>query len=329
MPKEKSNLVFRAEVNTFAKNHKIMTQSKNISKYSLAVAAFLTLALFVSYRSGDFGGSDARFDSLTQVVRSVNINQSYDLAGEPIPMDNFDVVERLDRELIANSYLHGSTILNIKLAHRYFPFMEKILADNNIPDDMKYLAVIESNLRNATSPAGAKGIWQFMEGTARQYSLEVSAEVDERYHIEKCSRAFCSFIKDCKQKFGSWTLAAAAYNGGPGRISGELANQRAANFYQLNLTEETMRYPFRIVAMKEIMKNPRFYGYFVKDEGLYKVLDDFTEVVVTGKVDNWGDFAKQYGTDFRTLKIYNPWLIGSSLMNKMGKSYTIKIPKKS
>ncbi len=301
--------------------------TKHVSIYSASVALFLTAALFGSYRFGNLGGAEARFDSFTQRVRSVDVNKSYDLAGEAVPMNNFDAVERLDRELVANSYLHGSTILNIKLAHRYFPMMEKMLAEYNIPDDMKYLAVIESNLRNVTSPAGAKGIWQFMEATARQYGMEVGTEVDERYHLEKSTRAFCRFIKDCKQKFGSWTLAAAAYNGGPARISSELGNQRAANFYELNLTEETMRYPFRIVAMKEILKNPAYYGYFVKEEGFYNPLDDCTEQTVTGKIDSWGDFAKQNGTDFRRLKVYNPWLVAASLTNKTGKTYVVKIPR--
>jgi len=249
------------------------------------------------------------------------------LAGEEVPMNNFDAVERLDREIVGNTYLHGSTILNLKLAARYFPYFEKTLAENNVPDDMKYLAVIESNLRNVISPAGAKGLWQFMEATGKAYDLEINKEVDERYHVEKSTLAFCRHIKDLKNALGSWTLASAAYNAGQGRINTEQKNQRANNFYELSLVDETSRYPFRIIALKEIMKDPKKYGFSLDEDNLYAPINNYSIVEVNGKVDNWGDFAIKYGTNYRMLKVYNPWIINHFLTNPTGKTYQVKIPK--
>ncbi len=296
--------------------------NKFIPYYTAVVGLILTVFLISSYNA-----KDDKTDSTSIKMRSVDLKGDYDLAGEKLPMNNFDAVERLDRELVGNTYLHGSTILNLKLSTRYFPYFEKKLAENNIPDDMKYLAVIESNLRNTTSPAGAKGLWQFMEATGRAYNLEINKDVDERYHLEKATQAFCDHIRDLKNKFGSWTLAAAAYNAGAGRISSEIGNQRATSFYDLHLTEETLRYPFRIMALKEIMKNPTKYGYEVDQSVSYPPLDNYSEVAVNGKVDNWGDFAQKYGISYRMLKVYNTWIINTSLANASGKTYTVKIPK--
>lgn len=286
--------------------------------------------LFVSFASfkGDKTTNGGGHLCPEQVVRSVNLDKPFDFCGEKLPMDNFDVRQRLDAELLRNIYFHSQTILAIERANAYFPTIEPILKEEGVPDDLKYLAVAESALSNAISPAGAKGVWQFMRSAAAGYNLEVNDEVDERYHLEKATRAACKYLRSEKQHLGSWTLAAAGYNGGPERIATEKANQRANSFYEMNLAaEETMRYPFRIVAIKEVMQNPEQYEYSVEPSHLYKPLNNYTTVDVSGPVANWGDWAIQHGTNYRMLKIYNPWLIGSKLTNKAGKTYQIKVPK--
>lgn len=304
---------------------------KSISYYSIAVAAFLTFALFASYTDSanqPIGLADSsNINKLPQVIKPVNLDKAFDFAGEAVPMDNFDARERLDRELTENSYRHGKNMLNLKKSKRYFPMIEKILAENGVPDDFKYVAVAESDLSNAVSPAGARGFWQFMRPTARDYGMEVSATVDERYHIEMATRAACKHILKLKKIMGSWTLAAAAYNVGQTRLKREINAQRADTFYDLNLNQETSRYLFRLLAFKEILQNPQDFGFNLDGKG-YQPLNDFAVVEVNKTIPNLGDFAQKYGTSYRMLKLYNPWLISTSLANKSGKQYFIKIPRK-
>lgn len=275
-----------------------------------------------------FKGDGAGFQAPPQSVRSINLNKDFDFCGEKLPMDNFDVRQRLDAELLRNVYYHSSTILSIKRANALFPTIEPILKEEGVPDDLKYLAVAESMLSNAVSPAGARGVWQFMKSAADEYKLEVNDEVDERYHLEKATRAACKYLRKQKEKLGSWTLAAAAYNGGPGRISSEVEKQRAKSFYDLNLAaDETMRYPFRIVAIKEVMQNPETYEYVIAEDHLYTPMNKFKTVQVSGPVASWADFAAEHGTSYRMFKLYNPWLIDNKLTNKAGKTYEIKLPK--
>jgi len=303
---------------------------KHLNIYTLSLAVFLTAVLFVSLieRAVNMSVDDSESKRilLPQVIKSIDLNRPFDLAGESLPMENFDVYERLDREILSNAYQHGSTLLNIKSAYRYFPLFEKILAANGIPDDFKYIAVAESNLRHATSPAGAKGIWQFMPVTGKAYGLEISDEVDERMHVEKATEAACKLLLDYKKRFGSWTLAAASYNLGETRLAKELAAQKASSFYDLNLNAETSRYVFRIVAIKEIMSNPELYGYYAEEFSMYQPIEDYTIVEVNQPIPSLADFAIEQGTTYRMLKLYNPWLITSSLMNKAKKTYKIKIP---
>jgi hypothetical protein len=286
-----------------------------------AVFAIGFLAFFVSSFKNEG-------DKTEQRVRSVDLNKEFSFCGEKFPMDNWDVRQRLDAELLRNIYFHSQTILAVKRANALFPVIEPILKQEGAPDDLKYLAVAESALSNAVSPAGARGVWQFMKDAAAGYGLEVNAEVDERYHLEKATRAACKYMKKEKERLGSWVLAAAAYNGGPGRIQEEMAKQRARNFFELNLAaDETMRYPFRIVAIKEVMENPEIYEYVVEKEHLYSPLTEYKTVEVKGPVPSWGDFAIENGTNYRMLKLYNPWLIDSKLTNKEGKTYQIRLPK--
>ena len=260
-------------------------------------------------------------------VHAFDLNKQYDFAGERYPTEVFDVRERLDREIMINAYMQSTTALNIKLAARYFPIIEPILVEEGLPDDFKYLAVAESTLRNVTSVAGAKGIWQFMKPTAGQYGLEVNDEIDERYHVEKATRAACRLLKDNNKRFNSWLLAAAAYNEGAPRLAKEIDEQRAKSYFDLNLNEETSRYVFRIMAIKEIMKNPNEYEFFLEDKHLYEGFGEYSEVSVTEPIVNWADWAAHYNLNYRTLKVYNPWIMSAGFSNKLKKNYTIKIPK--
>jgi hypothetical protein len=262
---------------------------------------------------------------LPQVIKSPDMNKVYEFAGEILP-SNFDIKERLDRELLVNAYWHSSTVLYLKNASKYFPIIEPILAEHGIPEDFKYLCVIESNLRNETSSAGAKGIWQFMKPTGTGYGLEVNNEVDERYHLEKATHAACKYILDDKKRFGTWINAAAAYNVGGTRLARNMRAQKTDSYFDLNLNSETMRYVFRIVAVKEILSQPENFGFYVEELKKYNPLLDYKTVEVTGSIESLGDFAKKHNTTYRMLKVFNPWLIDSHLTNKYGKTYEIKIP---
>lgn len=303
--------------------------------YTLVLTAFVTIIAFASYRQKNADTEQANTPVyaladgvIPQVVKSVDLEGPFDFAGELLPMENFDVRERLDRELLVNTYWHSSTLLNIKNTHKFFPIIERILAENGIPDDFKFLAVAESNLRNETSPAGAKGFWQFMKPTGEYYGLEINSEVDERFHLEKATQAACKYILDYKKRFGSWTLAAAAYNMGGTSLARNLETQRAEGFYDLNLSDETNRYVFRLVAIKEILKNPKKFGFYLEPEDVYQPLNDYQIKEVTGPVANWGDFARENGTTYRMIKVYNPWLLDSKLTNRNGKTYEIRVPAK-
>ena len=287
----------------------------------------LGLGLTVSAFDANSRESPTQVALLPQQIKSVHIDQSYSFAGEQLDMSNHDLRERLERELIVNAYYHSSTLLILKKARRFFPVIEPILAENGLPDDLKYLAVAESALANVTSPAGAKGFWQFMKPTAEQYGLEVNREVDERYHLEKATRAACDFLEEYYQRFGSWQLAAAGYNMGGTRLAKELELQRARRFDQLNLNPETARYLFRVLALKTIMEEPSAFGFDLEQKDFYAPLDDYLEVSVDTAVANWGDFARKYGSNYRALKIYNPWLITSKLTNRNGKTYQVRIPR--
>lgn len=308
---------------------------KYLSSFVLVMAAFFSFAIFSSSTENNSSKDsyeknktlDSR-DDLPQIIKAIDLDsRTFSFAGEDLPMDNFDVRERLDRELMRNSYWHSNTILNVKKAYRYFPIIEPILAENNIPNDFKYLAVAESDLSNAVSPAGAKGFWQFMKGTAGDYGLQVNSEVDERYNLEKATKAACKFLQKQYDRFGSWALVAAAYNMGAYRLDKEMKVQRAKSYFDLNLNQETSRYLFRIIAIKEILSNPRDFGFYVDEIDRYQPMPEYKTIEVSSGVANWGDFALKHGTTYRMLKVYNPWLISSTLTNKAKKTYQIRIPK--
>ncbi|HSP86683.1 MAG TPA: lytic transglycosylase domain-containing protein [Ignavibacteriaceae bacterium] len=258
-------------------------------------------------------------------IISPKVPAELDFAGERVPLENFEVYERIDRELIVNTYYHSATILSIKKAKRWFPIIEPILIKNGIPVDFKYLMVAESGISNAISSAGATGFWQFMEAAALKYGLEVNNEVDERYHIEKSTEAACKYLREAYSLFGSWTVAAASYNMGIPGVTKQLGKQKTNNYYNLVLSEETSRYLARIIAIKEILNNPERYGFDIKENELYTDLP-FTEVQISGSIENLADFAIEKGINYKILKTYNPWLRDSALKNISRKIYTVKIP---
>jgi hypothetical protein len=250
---------------------------------------------------------------------------SIDFAGENTPLNVSDVKERFERELLINANLDATTLLIIKRANRAFPIIEPILKINNIPDDFKYLAVIESGLVNAVSPAGAKGVWQFMPETAKEKGLEVNEIVDERYHLEKSTEAACKYLLDAKRKFGSWTLAAASYNGGMTGVNKQIEIQKVTSYYDLLLNEETSRYVFRILALKEIMKNPKLYGFEIESKELYKNIPT-RKLEIDSTITDLASFAIGQGINYKILKIHNPWLRDKKLLNLAKKKYFLEIP---
>lgn len=260
-------------------------------------------------------------------VYAVKIPDGLNFAGELMPLSDPDVYERMDKELLVNTYWQSNGLLMFKRAQKYFPIIEPILKKHGIPDDFKYLAVIESGLTNAVSPAGARGVWQIMPATAKENGLEVNDNIDERYHLEKSTEVACKYLLQSKRNLGSWTLAAAAYNAGNAGVSRRLKEQDVDNYYDLLLGEETGRYMFRIVALKEILKNPKTYGFNFEESDLYSNIPTFN-VIVDKEVPNFTAFAQQYGINYKILKIHNPWLRETRLNNKSGKEYVIEIPEK-
>ncbi len=272
-----------------------------------------------------FGISGEEKDRSMHIGTPMYFPIATDFAGEKTPLQITDVRERLDRELLINANLDATTSLIIKRANRFFPIIEPILQRNNIPDDFKYLAVIESGLMNATSGSGAKGIWQFMPDTAKENGMEVNDIVDERYHLEKATEAACKYLQAAKDKFGSWTMAAASYNGGLTGISKKIEEQKVTDYYDLALTEETSRYVFRILALKEIMKSPEKYGFTIFKSDLYSQIPS-KKIEVDTAINDLTDFAKAQGINYKILKIHNPWLRDKKLTNSSKKKYEIEIP---
>lgn len=280
------------------------------------------LLIFVSFSSKDT--SLGSFFELPQQIKAVNLNKKFDFAGEVVPI-NDDTKERLDRELSVNAYWQSTTLLNIKMSYKYFPAVERILKEEGVPDDFKYLAIAESGLRNVTSSASAKGFWQFMKPSAIEMGLEISDEVDERLHLEKSTKAACTYVKKMYKRFGTWTNVAGAYNVGPTSFARSLAEQKETSYYDLSINEETSRYLFRIIAIKEIVRNPGDFGYFLDDEQKYQP-QNLKEIKVTNTITSLTDFAHENGLTYRMLKYYNPWLISSKLTVAPGKEYIIKVP---
>jgi len=254
-----------------------------------------------------------------------NLPKTVSFCGEKFPIDNFDVRERLDKELIVNSYYHSSTIQGLKRAHRYFPEIEKALRKAGIPDDFKYLCLIESGLSQAVSPAGAKGFWQFMPATAEEFNLVVNNEIDERLDVTKSTIAACEYLKNAQNKFNNWMLTAASYNAGVGGIQNAIDDQMVDHYFDLHLNNETSRYVFRILAMKIIFENPEAYGFSKEQIELYEPIPT-RKVIVKNSISDLKQWAKANGSNYHMAKVLNPWILSDKL--KVTKEVlTIELPK--
>ncbi len=262
------------------------------------------------------------------IAASPAIPSHVSFAGDKISLDRADMYERFDRELTTMAYTHGTMLLTLKRANKYFPEIIPVLKSNGIPEDLVYLACIESNLNpRAVSGAGAAGLWQFMPATAKEYGLEVNDYVDERYHTVKSTEAACRYLKNAYVKYGNWESTAASYNAGMGRISRELEAQQAESAYDLYLNEQTSRYIFRLLAMKSIMKHPSRFGFKLSATQLYNPVE-YEEKEVSEPIDDWCAWAADNGTNFLTLKELNPWIRSKKLPNKENKKYMVRIPVK-
>lgn len=254
------------------------------------------------------------------------IPESITFCGENINLSNYYLRERFDRELLSFSYWHSQVFLMIKRANKFFPIIEPILKENGVPEDFKYLALIESNLdQRAISPAKAAGIWQLLPATAKEYGLIVNDDVDERYNVEKSTKAACDFLKRSYEKTGNWVTAAAAYNTGLARVLKQIELQKTSNYFEMLFGEETNRYVFRIILAKFVLENPKELGFFLKKEDLYYPMK--ADIVkVDSSVPNLTDFAIEKGINYQLLKDANPWLRTNKIINNERKELFIKIP---
>ncbi|WP_038527906.1 lytic transglycosylase domain-containing protein [Formosa agariphila] len=301
---------------------------KRIQKGLMFVGVLSVVAL--SINAVQDPGTDESFEKKQlndYNVYALTMPEKLDFAGEALPLSDPDIYERMDRELLVNTYWQSNALLLFKRAHKYFPVIEPILKKHGVPDDFKYLAVIESGLTNAVSPAGARGFWQIMKGTGRDFGLEINDNVDERYNLVMSTEVACEYLKKSKELLGSWTAAAAAYNAGNRGITSRLEKQKVDDYYDLLLGEETGRYVFRIVALKEIMNNPLKYGFNFRDKDLYNLVPSHTVKVDTAVTD-FAAFAQKFDINYKILKIHNPWLREPFLNNSSRKLYHIEIPEK-
>ena len=260
-------------------------------------------------------------------IKALKLPSNLNLAGERVPVEIPDVRERMERELLVNTYWQSNGLLLLKRANRYFPILEPLLKKYGLPDDFKFLALAESGFTDETSTVGAAGMWHFMKKTGKEYGLEINKNVDERYNIEKSTKVAAEYLRSSFERFNSWTLAAAAYNAGNYGVARRLKAQDVTNYYDAKLADETERYIFRILALKEIISNPKKYGFVFEKEDLY-TLEKTRTVKVDTAITNITAFAKRFGMNYKEFKIHNPWLREHHLNNKSTKVYEIKIPLK-
>lgn len=311
----------------FKQNHPLNYRKYAISM-GLIVVLLLGIKLFVfSLSESDEDQAHQQYFSSSYKVLGVTIPKDLALAGEPVPLYKFNVREGLDRELTVNTYWQSQGLMMHKLTNRWFPVIEPILKREGIPDDLKYVVLVESGLTNVVSPAGATGYWQLLESTAKVYGLEINNEVDERYHIEKSTEAACKYFKEAHKKFNNWTLVAASYNMGMAGVQRQLNKQQAKTFYDLLLNEETSRYIYRILAIKELISHPQNYGYMLRKKDLYPPIPT-EKIKIDSSISDLADFALKQGINYKILKYFNPWLRKNTLSNKNKKEYQIAIPKK-
>lgn len=297
--------------------------NKSIRYISFFSVAFITLLFINAVNKSDVEPNTNTHKNYK--VKALKLPNDLNLAGERVPLEIEDVRERMDRELLVNTYWQSNGLLLLKRANKYFPILEPLLKKYGLPDDFKYLALAESGFTDETSTVGAAGIWHFMKTTGKEFGLEINKNVDERYNIEKSTKVAAEYLKKAKSRFGSWTLAAAAYNAGNYGISRRIKAQKVNSYYDAKLPDETERYIFRILALKEIINSPEKYGFVFDKSDLYTSQKTYTVKVDTA-ITNIALFAKGFGINYKEIKIHNPWLRENKLNNKSRKLYEIKIP---
>ncbi|MBQ8270337.1 MAG: lytic transglycosylase domain-containing protein [Bacteroidaceae bacterium] len=305
-----------------------MTRINNKEKIAYiiagAISAIVLPALMGYTKSDKF---NVPHSQIPYCIVSPELPTETEFAGEKIGLTRQDRRERLDREILAFTYSHINTLLQIKRANRLFPIVEPILKECNVPDDFKYLMIIESNGDiYARSAVGAAGLWQFMEKTAQQYGLEVNSYVDERYHIEKATRAACEYLKESYNIYGDWLTVAASYNAGRNSINKRIENQKEQKAINLQLVPETSRYIFRLLAVKNIFENPVKFGFIIQNRDLYPPLPIVKTIAIKKPVKCWAAMAKKHGLSFMQLREANPWIRSTELPNKNGNTYMVAIP---
>ncbi len=302
----------------------------NIKKYLLSIFSlgclFISFFFFTFSKKDDDRAYQDYFNSNYKVF-SLNIPKDLNFCGEKVPQSDFTIKEALDREFTVNTYWQSNSIFYLKRANRWFRIIEPILKRYGVPNDLKYICAIESNFSNVISPSNAVGFWQFLEPTAIGYGLEISDEVDERYHVEKSTEAACKYFLEAYAKFKNWTLAAASYNIGMGGLNAQLAKQKVDNYYDLLLNEETSRYVYRVLAIKTLMQAPQKYGFLLRKKDLYAIVPTF-KIKIDTSISDLASFAIAQGYTYKLLKIFNPWLRKNTLTNLSNKVYTIELPRK-
>lgn len=301
-------------------------KSTNIILIILTIIIGIGLSLSFKVNSGENSEEDRIYLKESNKVFSVPIPDKVTFIDENVPIDRFYVKEALEKEITVNTYFHSSSIFLIKKANRWFPVIEPILKKYNIPADFKYLAVAESGLENAVSPVGATGFWQLMPNTARELGLEVNADIDQRYDVELSTEAACKYLNKAFEKYGNWTLVAASYNAGMAKISEEIQRQQHSNYYDMIFVEETSRYVYRIIAIKNLLENPSDYGFFIRSKDLFQPFN-LKKIAIDSTISNIPAFAKSYNLSYKEFKIYNPWIRQAYLANKSGRTYLVQVPK--
>ncbi len=302
--------------------------AKRLASIAGLLLLLLSITIFISSRKTDKPSdvADAQhIYAIAHQTRAVKVPDTLMFGGEAMPLNDFDVYERIDRELLVNTYWQSQTLLMLKEFNQCFNRIVPVLKAQGVPEDFVFLAVAESGLKNVVSPSNAAGVWQFLDPTARMYGLEINGEVDERYSLEKSTEAACRYLKAAHDQFGSWTLAAAAYNMGNGALAAAIQTQKAKSYYDLWLNVETSRYVFRIMALKEIISHPQRYGFYLQKKDLYPPLQ-YKTLTVSTPIDDLSAYAIQNGTTYKMLRIFNPWIMGNRLSNPMHKTYEFKIP---
>ena len=312
-------------------SNKILQFLKTHRKYFFVfgcVVVLLSIVKIISYSLSDNHFDTTYEDYFNSNYKTFNIRipKNLNFAGEKVPVNDFSVHDAMERELVINTYWQSQSLLLHKRANRWFPVIEPILKKNNIPEDFKYIALIESQLTNVVSPQGATGFWQIVEATGTCYGLEITDEVDERYNVVKSTEAACKYFKGAYKIFNNWTLVAASYNLGMGGLQGQLDKQKVSSYYDLLLNEETARYVYRILAMKEIIARPKVYGYMLRKKDLYPVIET-KKITIDSSICNLADFAIAQKINYKILKLFNPWLRTNALTNTEKKKYIIELPK--